>query len=756
MNPRPHSSSPLNGRSPLIRDAEVVEGGSFKPADIAYILFRHKWKIILCSLTGIAAATIVWSINKPTYVSTATLLIRYVLETRAAPSPDTGDQIRNPDSRGDSIITSEIEMLMSLDLAEEVARDVGPTNIIQPEELGTNPELQAAGIIRKNLTVGVRPKSSVIGISYSHPDPKVARDVVTALINRYLKMHARIHRALDQLDDLARQADQKRSLVEQTEASLRAIKGELGIVSVQESQKAIGDLVTRLGNDIVQAEAELAEGKAALARITNSLPALALPAAPVTNQAPAAPIPPDVVKAHEAVTQRLDALRKREQELLLQFTPTSTYVTRVSSQIADAVAERDRLVTDHPGLVTIAAPTVSTVERATLSGKRIDPTAELARIDSLEAKIKVLRSQLEEKRAEAIRIANKESQIAELERKLEISEKQYSYLSTALEEARVNDAVSNNRLANISVVQSASPAAPDTGFLMKVIAGCLAGGVGLGLALALGIEFYTDQSVRRPKQVTDGLHLPLFLSLPRLVPAPRPLVANDPTKLIGAGEGGASTPPPTESDTQMAQYAEALRDRLIMHFQAKELHHKPKLIGVTSCGRGAGVTTIASNLASSLSETGEGNVLYVDVSQMSGPAVHPFHKGKTVVGIDNALTAETRDNALVSENLYAVSLAEANSRKVGILPKRMANLVQQIKASDYDYIIFDLPPVSQTSATARVTGLLDMTVMVLESEKTHADLAKQAVGLLAESRTDMVAVLNKHRRYLPQKMDSDL
>jgi uncharacterized protein YejL (UPF0352 family) len=49
-----------------------------------------------------------------------------------------------------------------------------------------------------------------------------------------------------------------------------------------------------------------------------------------------------------------------------------------------------------------------------------------------------------------------------------------------------------------------------------------------------------------------------------------------------------------------------------------------------------------------------------------------------------------------------------------------------------------------------------MTVMVLESEKTHADLAKQAVGLLAESRTDMVAVLNKHRRYLPQKMDSDL
>jgi Mrp family chromosome partitioning ATPase len=111
---------------------------------------------------------------------------------------------------------------------------------------------------------------------------------------------------------------------------------------------------------------------------------------------------------------------------------------------------------------------------------------------------------------------------------------------------------------------------------------------------------------------------------------------------------------------------------------------------------------------------------------------------------------------MVSENLYMVSLGDPHARRFGVLPKRLANLVPQMKASDYDYIIFDLPPVSQTSATVRVSGLLDITLMVLESEKTHRDLARQAVALLAESNTQMVAVLNKHRRYLPRRLDGDL
>ncbi len=742
MKPTPlHVAS---GR-PLPREAAPATGPSLQLGDIAYILFRHKWKILIFSVLGLVTAAVVWFTYTPTYVSNAKILIRYVLETREAGTLEQSEMIQNTDGRGSAVLASEIELLSSLDLAQDTAEDVGPTNILKAFG-GGDSAIAAAGVIRGGLEIQVIPKSSVIGVSFRHPDPAVAREVVNTLVEKYFIMHARIHRARDLLKNLAGQADQMRSSIEQTETRLREIKSELGIISVSGAQQSIGELINKLRSDILAAEAELAEGKAAFSRITNSTP---LPVVLVTNTAPAAPaapIAPDLTKAYQNVLSRLDALQKREQELLLQFTPTSSFVTKISSQIKETLAERNKLVAETPGLTNTPLPSLVAPEKTTVAGRSVDPTAEMARIDALEAKLKVLRGQWEEKKEEAQRIAEKESEIAALERKLAISEKQYTYYSTTLEQTRVDEEVNNSRLSNISIVQSASPAGRDTSLLYKILAGAAFGGLGLGLGLAFLIEFFTDQSIRRPKQVTDALHLPLFMSLPKMVPPPAP----------ATNTSGSTAPDVAATQNEMATCSEALRDRLIMHFQIKELHHKPKLIGVTSCGRGAGVTTIATNLAASLSETGEGNVLYVDVNQRLGPSVHPFHKGKEVVEASKALNVGTRDTAQVSDNLYMVSLTDPNNRKVGVLPKRIANLVADIKTSDYDYIIFDLPPVTQTSTTPRVTGLFDMTVVVLESEKTHNELARQAVSLMAETNTEMVAVLNKHRRYLPRKLDSDL
>jgi Mrp family chromosome partitioning ATPase len=126
------------------------------------------------------------------------------------------------------------------------------------------------------------------------------------------------------------------------------------------------------------------------------------------------------------------------------------------------------------------------------------------------------------------------------------------------------------------------------------------------------------------------------------------------------------------------------------------------------------------------------------------------------VGIRDALEEQTRDSAKVQGNLYMASLADPVSGKVGVVPKTLSGLVPRMKASDYDYIIFDLPPITQTSATSKVAGLLDMTFVVVESEKTQLDFAKKATALLSESRANVAAVLNKHRPYLPSRLNTDL
>jgi Mrp family chromosome partitioning ATPase len=196
---------------------------------------------------------------------------------------------------------------------------------------------------------------------------------------------------------------------------------------------------------------------------------------------------------------------------------------------------------------------------------------------------------------------------------------------------------------------------------------------------------------------------------------------------------------------------------LITFFDLNNLTHKPKLVAVTSCSEGAGVSTVATGLAASLSETGEGNVLLVNMGEKNG-AVHQFYKGDLACGLDDALEAKNRENALVQGNLYVVSEAtETNGNGMPLpLPRRFKHLMPKLKASDYDYIIFDMPAVSQVSPTPRLARFMDFVVLVVESESTSREVAKQACGLLSESKTNVGVVLNKGRNYLPKWLNQDL
>ena len=208
----------------------------------------------------------------------------------------------------------------------------------------------------------------------------------------------------------------------------------------------------------------------------------------------------------------------------------------------------------------------------------------------------------------------------------------------------------------------------------------------------------------------------------------------------------------------MRPFFETLRDRLMTYFEMINLTHKPKLVAVTSCEEGAGVTTTAAGLASSLSETGDGNVLLVNMNVVDGEA-HHFYKGKLTCGIEEALGKEKRSDAQIHENLFVVKEAreaEAGDKMPRVLPKRFSHLVPLMKASDYDYIIFDMPPVSEISITPRLARFMDMVLLVIESEKTPRDAAVRVASLLGESKTNVGVVLNKNRSYLPKRLEQSI
>jgi MinD-like ATPase involved in chromosome partitioning or flagellar assembly len=133
-------------------------------------------------------------------------------------------------------------------------------------------------------------------------------------------------------------------------------------------------------------------------------------------------------------------------------------------------------------------------------------------------------------------------------------------------------------------------------------------------------------------------------------------------------------------------------------------------------------------------------------------AAQQFFQGKPGCLLDDALVSERRESAMVQENLYVVNEGSNTEKLQRVLPKRFASLVPKLKASDYDYIIFDMPPVSQTSVTSRLAGLMDMTLLVIESEKTSRDAVQQATTLLSQSKATVGAVLNKTRKYIPNRL----
>jgi uncharacterized protein involved in exopolysaccharide biosynthesis/Mrp family chromosome partitioning ATPase len=771
MNPPPEA------RPVPVRHPESPPPG-IKLGDIYYILFRHKWKIVLSALLGVCAAAGIWVFHGSTYRSEAKLLVRYVRDSKAfdASLGAQGD-VKSPDARGENIINSELEIITSRDLAVEVADLVGPERILARLGGGTN-RFAAAGAILRGIELSVPNRSSVIRVVFNHPDPEIAQPVLRQLVRSYLQKHAEVHRAVGVFDDfLTRQTDSMRSRLTQTEQELQKLKLGANVASVEESKRLIGEQVAKIRQELMTAEAQLAERRTILGQLQ---PMTGSASTAVSNAEPAVveqPLDPDKERHYRAVLSQLDGLRTREWEARLQFTPESREVRQLQELIASADMTKKELETAEPRLLRLTLrPTTASTSGASRF-ESIDLAAQETEVLAIESRIKVLRDYQERAREELAAISDVEQRIRDLERRRTQEERAFLLYSSSLEQARVDESLGASSLANINVLQDATPASMNQEKTRKAALAALGIGLAGGLALVFLLEFGLNSRIKRAVDIEQKLRLPLLLSIPdfarnghakasraqrRLKNAPKKAIADTPAAPPPSGNGettaatASSTELPAPLEDPLRTYYEALRDRLIMYFEFKELHHKPKLVGVTGTHHGAGVSRVAAGLAEALSETGDGNVLLVDMNPQQGPSVYPFHKGKPVCGLTEALEQEQRETAQVQDNLYVVSLNGTQGSRVGIVPKKFASLMPKMKASDYDYIIFDMPPVSQTSVTSKVAGLLDMTFLVVESERTNLEQAKRCAALLAESRANVAAVMNRHHDYLPARLRTDI
>ena len=203
----------------------------------------------------------------------------------------------------------------------------------------------------------------------------------------------------------------------------------------------------------------------------------------------------------------------------------------------------------------------------------------------------------------------------------------------------------------------------------------------------------------------------------------------------------------------MRPYCDAIRDRLGLYFELNHLTHKPKLVGIAGFSEDAGASTLAAGLAASLSETNDGKVLLVDVNLGPGD-VHPFFKGKPAYPLNAAIKSQGKITS-AADNLYLATVGSSNPgglAQIGL--KKFFDMMPNLKASDFDYIIFDMPPLDQTSPTWGMAAFMDKLLLIVEAEKNSRDVINRGYRQLVAERNNVSVVVNKTRSYIPRWLDS--
>jgi len=719
--------------------------------DVLFTLFRHKQIILAGFILGILGAGVVRVVYRPLWVSEAKLNVPYIAEHLPAGPVDPEGVIKQTDPNGQMTIGTEVEILKSFDISSNVAYVIKPERIL-PKKSRSMDVTAAAGFISANLEVAPPQRASILTLYFRHSDPTVVQPVLTAFIEAYKLKHFIVHGSKFDDDFFQRRVNEMKAQIQNEERELKEILLKAQVISIDDTKKSYQERILKLTEQLADAQRELAERKSVLGDTVQ------LPGQSTTNTLGASPSPEKIEEYNDILAQ-LNTSKQQLQEFKAKaYKEAHPLVMAVRGHIEDLNKQKAGMISQFPALANIT----STAGLTNAPG--VSLATDLNDIKRLTARVAWLSNEITNLQALASRMIEIEPLVNSIRNQLNLDTTNYQAYVNGLQAARNASSFDVTKQVSINTVEEPTPPSKDTKKLKKLLGAVFGGCFGLGLGLAFLIDFVLDRSIKRTVDIERHLRLPVFQSIPDTAWSNRLRLpwsngdSNGHTDPAHAGENGHTNTSVAKWDPaqHLQMYTEGLRERLMTYFEVNGLTKKPKMVGLTACARGSGVTTLASGLAASLSKTGTGNVLFVDLNNEES-TTQAFYDGKAACGISDALRPGNHADAKVKENLFAATAADgASGQLVKYEPGRIAHLMPKIKESDYDYIIFDLPPVSQTSATARLAGYMDITLLVVESERTGQQPAAKASALMRDARANVAAVLNKYRRHVPQALSQDL
>jgi uncharacterized protein involved in exopolysaccharide biosynthesis len=484
---------------------ELGAGGTIKEQifEVLHVLFKRKRLIAGLFLAVVLPGLFATLMRRPTYVATAKVLI-------ASDRADITIQPTEINSLttvklNESVVNSEVHIIRSRELLKEVVTKLALAKaggVVGIANAADDQEVIGEQVLRLSRALNVTPvrASNVIEIQYPSSDPARAAMIVNRIVDEYLAYHAYVHGHKGLSTFYEEQSRLLEQNVRRAEEALREFSYREGLVA---PAVEIGNAVENL-SELEKAFRNTNAGIAGLEEKLRTVREQLAQQPPLVKRAQLLEVNPVVRQLREHLIDRqVDRIA-----LMRKYTGEARFVRDNAEEIAELEAQLGEALRDQPTVVS------QQIFRSNpVYDQRLNQLLELeATLKEQRAKRAILEEDLARGRRQLVLLKQKALEFDRLDQEVGRRRSTLDLYEKRQQEARIGDAMDQEKLVNVEVVQRPALPLPRAdqrrGPLVLAILSALA----VSLGAAFGVE-YINRTLRFERDVEKFLALPVLATV---------------------------------------------------------------------------------------------------------------------------------------------------------------------------------------------------------------------------------------------------
>lgn len=558
------------------------------------------------------------------------------------------------------------------------------------EERQRDAMVRAVNIFLSKMSAVPVNMTDVINISFSSWDPELAARVANQVPEAYIVMQLEAKFAATQkvTNWLTGQLEDLKTKVEDSERAVELYRLEKGLTEAAGTD-LLAEQLSTINGQLIVAKAERAEAEVRLAQMRRL----------VDENRQGLETSLDVLQSpiiQQLRNQEAEVLRRRS-ELAVEYGPKHPRMLQVNAELDDV----NRRIDAEMGKVLVALE--NEVERARLRER------------SLAESLAELESQSGFQNQDAI-------QLRTLEREAAANRALFENFLGRFKEASSTEGMET---ADARVLSHAEvprgPSAPNRQRLLMIYV--LLGFTG-ACALVLGLQFL-NPGMHSPEQVEHALGVHVMGMIP---------------KLPGRGE-----PQEYAIEKPNSGYMEAVNS-LRVSLQLSDPDKESRVLQVTSSVPEEGKSSLVLTLATAMVRSGS-RVLVVDGDLRRSSIEKRLGLEREGPGLTDMVLSDGDELAacVAHHERTGIDFMRTGDAKFAnatdiFSSRRMQRIVDRMRA-EYDFVLFDTPPVMAVADARVIGGIVDGTLFVVRWDKTPKKVARAALALLHKGGTEVTGAV---------------